>query len=345
MGLITKEVMVPIRRNTVKRYEEMGYKIPKKNDGRYDYGNTILVNIDDLLKGSCIIVDCICDYCGRKLQLEYWAYNKKMNGTIQKIACLNCSMDKLRESNQLQYGVDYDVQRIEVKEKIHNSIKSHFGVDYTFQSKEIRDKAKQSVRDRYGCENVAQSEEVMQKIFNTNIQKYNVPVVTQNDEIRKKIALTFYKNNTVCTSIQQKYIAELYKLPLNYPICNWNVDLFDEVNNIVIEIDGGGHDIMVKQGKMSREEFIKKDRAREIVIRRAGYKICRIVSNKDKYPSDAVLLQMLFYTRQYFSDYPNHSWITFDIDEGIVKSAEYKDGVLFDYGKLRRITKNNFKSV
>ena len=38
------------------------------------------------------------------------------------------------------------------------------------------------------------------------------------------------------------------------------------------------------------------------------------------------LLQILEETRQYFSQYPNHSWIEFSIDTSVMRNAEYKDG-------------------
>ena len=63
----------------------------------------------------------------------------------------------------------------------------------------------------------------------------------------------------------------------------------------------------------------------------------RIISLKDKLPSDEILLQMLSEAKQYFFDYPNHSWIEFNIDTSTVRNAEQKDGVFFDYGKLRKI--------
>ena len=63
----------------------------------------------------------------------------------------------------------------------------------------------------------------------------------------------------------------------------------------------------------------------------------RIISSKDKLPSDEILLQMLSEAKQYFSDYPNHSWIEFNIDTSTVRDAEQKDSVFFDYGKLRNI--------
>jgi hypothetical protein len=73
------------------------------------------------------------------------------------------------------------------------------------------------------------------------------------------------------------------------------------------------------------------------VIKRAGYKQMRIVSSKDKLPSDEILLQMLSEAKQYFFDYPEHSWIEYNIDTSTVRNAEHKNGVFFDCGKLRNI--------
>lgn len=64
-----------------------------------------------------------------------------------------------------------------------------------------------------------------------------------------------------------------------------------------------------------------------------------IISLSDKLPSDCVLLKMLSDAEQYFVDYPNHSWIEFYIDNSIVRNAEHKDGMSYDFGELRKITK------
>ena len=63
----------------------------------------------------------------------------------------------------------------------------------------------------------------------------------------------------------------------------------------------------------------------------------RIISTKDLLPSDQVLLEMLNYTCNYFSLYPNHSWIEFNIDISAVRNAEHKDGIPYSFGKLRTI--------
>ena len=62
-----------------------------------------------------------------------------------------------------------------------------------------------------------------------------------------------------------------------------------------------------------------------------------IVSTTDKLPSDPVLFQMLENAKSYFSDYPEHSWIEYNIDTSTVHNAEHREGVFFDYGELRTI--------
>lgn len=69
-----------------------------------------------------------------------------------------------------------------------------------------------------------------------------------------------------------------------------------------------------------------------------GFRKMKIISSNDKLPSDDVLLKMLSDTRQYFTDHPNHSWIEFNIDNSIVRNAENKNGILYEFGNLRKIT-------
>lgn len=63
----------------------------------------------------------------------------------------------------------------------------------------------------------------------------------------------------------------------------------------------------------------------------------RIISEKDLLPSDQILFQMLSEARSYFSTYPNHSWIEFNISTSTVRNAENKDGIPYDFGTLRTI--------
>ena len=54
---------------------------------------------------------------------------------------------------------------------------------------------------------------------------------------------------------------------------------------------------------------------------------------------------MLKNARQYFSSHPEHTWMNFDIDNGIIRNAEYKEGIPYFYGKLRKIKEEDLKTA
>lgn len=69
------------------------------------------------------------------------------------------------------------------------------------------------------------------------------------------------------------------------------------------------------------------------------------LESNDKLPSDQVLLQMLSDAKSYFSLYPNHSWIEFNLSTSTVRNAEHKDGIPYDYGSLRTIKDSDLNNV
>lgn len=205
----------------------------------------------------------------------------------------------------------------------------------------------QTCVNHFGVDNPLKSEEVREKIKRTSLEKYGYTTPSQFPDIKEKVAKTFYMNGTTPTSKQQYYIFNLYKLinstiELNFPISYYNVDICFTEEKITIEYDGGFHNGQVKMGNITQEEFNRKEIIRNSIIKKEGYKQIRIISSKDLLPSDEVLFKILNYAKQYFFDYPNHSWIEFDIDTSSINSAEYKNGIPYDYGKLRKI-KDSYK--
>lgn len=71
MGLITKEVEVELSSNTIKYYENLGYKIPRIRNKWRKYtvprGTKIRVKVKDLKYNSRTIVDVECDNCKKKV--------------------------------------------------------------------------------------------------------------------------------------------------------------------------------------------------------------------------------------------------------------------------------------
>lgn len=246
-------------------------------------------------------------------------------------------MKKAFETFHNKTGYDFPSQSPDVREKIVKSYISHYGVDNPQLSCEVRERTEKTNMERYGCVAPSQNKEIKEKACVTNLQKYGVEYTMQSPEIRAKANETLCKNGTQKTSKQQLYLQNLYGGEINYPISYYAVDICFQEENLVIEYDGGGHDLRVSLGRLTREEFNQKEIKRFNAIKYKGYRQMRIISTRDLLPSDQILLQMLSDAKQYFSDYPNHSWIEFNIDTSSVRNAEHKDDIFYDYGELRKI--------
>lgn len=90
MGLITEKVEVKIASSNYKHYQEKGYSILRKENGRLDFSQTITVPVSDLPEKSGVKVDVICDECKQLKKINYGDYLRcNHNGKIycQKCAC------------------------------------------------------------------------------------------------------------------------------------------------------------------------------------------------------------------------------------------------------------------
>lgn len=242
--------------------------------------------------------------------------------------------EKMRDTTKNRYGVEHYSQTKEYKEKFHNTCIERYGESYREQFVE---KSLNTFREKTGYDFISQSPEVKEKIKQSCLDKFGYEYSLQSPEVREKITQTLYINSSQKASRQQCYINNLYQGILNFPIKYYNVDIYLPNDNFVIEYDGGGHMLNVVTGRETMEEYTQKEIIRNNVIKREGYKQIKIVSYDDKLPRDQIMLQMLSDARKYFSQYPNHSWVEFNIDTSSIRNAEHKEGAPYNYGELRKI--------
>lgn len=352
MAVLTKEVEIMPSVN-IQYYKNKGY------DAKYKV--PLIIKTEDLPKGSHIEVKVLCDMCHKNtMTVKYKTYNNVVERTGNYV-CKECSPKKHEQTVLKKYGVKNYAQTKEHHEKVRQTSLEKYGVEHPSQSQVVIDKRIITNLRRYGVEHFPQTKEFKEKQANTMIEHYGTTSVTslpevqtkiqqtlihnygvlnpsQSPEIRAKISQSFYKNSSKQCSKQQFYLNNLYGGNLNYPISYYNVDICLVRENLVIEFDGGGHNLSVKQGNITQKEFDRKEFIRGNILKREGYNQMRIISTSDKLPSDTILLQMLEQARMYFS-ITKHTWINFDIDNSKMINAENKDvgGVFFDYGKLRKI--------
>lgn len=336
MPILTKEVEIKVNGKTVDYYKSLGYEIPMKKASKsyykktkkefiYDLDKTFKVKVDDLQKGSNIKIDVLCDYCHKEiLSMTYDQYIQRTK-EVNKIACRKCYMQKVKEVSLLRYGVDSYTKTIECREKYMSTMLAKYGVKHNSQLPDYREKFHNTCVERYG--------ENYRNQFTKGLK---------SSEAREKRTKTLYANSSQMASKQQRYICELYRGVLNFPIKHYNIDVYLPNDNIVVEYDGGGHMLNVIMGQETIEEYNRKEIVRYNVIKKEGCKQIKIISKNDLLPSDDVLLQMLLTAKEYFNT-TSHTWVSFDIDNSKMINIENKNigGIFFDYGELHKI--KNYK--
>lgn len=306
-------------------YREKGYEIPTKTDkyGRtvVDYSKKLYVKLEDMPEYSESKVTIKCEYqeegCRDIYEKNVADYFKNSrNSVVKKDCCANrkCQAKKSQECNLINYGVENIIDIPNVLEKIEQTNLEKYGVKCVFESEYIKTKAKQAIMEKYGVENISQLE-----------------------DIKIKKAETFYRNGSIATSRQQKYLHNLFGGELNYSNNTPSLDIAFPEYKMYIEVNCSGHDIPVKTGRMSQKEFDNKERRRYHLLKNNGWKGIFINSICDYLPSNEVLLNELTKAKEWFnSNEKGHSHYNINIGNKIND---------INYGKLRRITEKDLKEV
>ena len=249
---------------------------------------------------------------------------------------------KAKETIQKKYNVTNITSAPEIQEKIKQTLKRRYGVEHPMQSEEIKKRARQTSlenwgydspskseivkatrcknnKEKYGYEFTLQVPQIRQRIKQTNLKKYGVSYITQVPEFNKKRMETMFRNGTVCTSRPQRNIYDVliganYNVALNYPIKNCFLDIAFLDIYCFCEYDGSGHDLDVKMGHITEEEFQQKETKRSYMLRNAGWKEIRIISSNDKFPDNNTLLNMINLAKEYLLN-TDHTWIHINLDK------------------------------
>jgi len=243
--------------------------------------------------------------------------------------------DKIKQTNMERYGVESYTQTEEYNIKTKETNLNKYGKEYYMQTEEYKERYKNTCQEKYGCDTALQNAQIKQKIKETNLERYGVEYISQVPEVRDKVRQTLFKNGTAQCSQQQKYIYNLIGGELNYSYNNLSLDIAFPDENIYCECDFGGHWLNIKFGSITKEDFVKKERNRWYALYRKGWREIRIISRKDKLPSDEVVFLMVEFAKEYLNI--GHSWIYFDIDDKTIECSQYK--IKCDFGELRRIRK------
>ena len=276
---------------------------------------------------------------GVKCNLKTEDTKKKIKETnMQKYGVDNAAKNdivkqKAMNTNLERYGFEWTTQSDNMMKKSRETMQLKYGVDYPGQSPEIMEKVKKTNIEKYGVDNVLKNKDIQIKIKNIIKDKYGVDNVSQSEEIKNKKYKTFFKNQTVATSRQQRYLHNLIGGELNYANNTPNLDIAFPEEMIYVEFNGSGHNLCVKYGQISQIDFEEKEKRRYYYLKKRGWKTIIINSKYDYLPSDDIINKEIENAKKWFeSDEKGHSHYIINIGNKINDEK---------YGKLRRITEND----
>lgn len=159
-------------------------------------------------------------------------------------------------------------------------------------------------------------------------QGFDNPFHSEKAKLNRSLA--FGESGGVKTSKGQRYLADIFEGKLNVPIKNYSyyADIVVD-NKIVIEYDGGGHNLSVLMGDITQEKFDVLERKRELDIIAEGYKIIRFVSLSEYFPEEHI-------TKRIISEAMADLYLT-DIDKIVITMGNKVNDP--NYGKLQPIKK------
>ncbi len=340
MGIILPQtIKVKWHSKNRDHYEEKGYKFTNYKD-EFD------INVLDLPVTSNKKIKCICDYCNKEFMGRFAVVNPNKQYTYKSelnICCdIKCQNKKTQDILMEKYNVSNVSQIKEVKEKIQQTNIKKYGSTSYLHTDDYKRKSKDTMLERYGVEHVYESDTIRKKINQTMVERYGSKC-SLNDPIMRRDAIiktrkTLYENNNAPCSRQQKYIFDLlsniYDCKLNHPIDNCSLDIAIPKEKIYIEYDCGGHNKSVKCGWETQDNFKKYESKRQYYIKNKGWKIIRIISDKDALPTDEEIIHWINAGMKYLLS-NNHTWYKINIDNHTIESKEYTEKINFK--NLRKI--------
>lgn len=177
--ILTKITKVKWNARNKKRLIGLGYVFTKM-------GEYLEIDIQHASPYSREAIRIKCDYCGKEYISTLESNAKMMNSSsLVKKHCCNqdeCRDSKIREVNNLKYGVDYFIALNSTREAIRKTNLQKYGVENPFESKDIQRKIENTNIKKYGFKSYTQTEEYKIKAEATSLTRYGKTHYAKTDE-------------------------------------------------------------------------------------------------------------------------------------------------------------------
>lgn len=253
-------------------------------------------------------------------------FRDKANNTIlEKYGVANVSQsseiqNKIKQNNLLKYGVENTSQLDSVKEKAIKSNRIKYGVDYPMQTKEFQEQLEKTSYEKYGVRRPTQNSKIRDKVKTTNLKRYGCEFITQNYDILSKSINSRYLHGNFTCSKQQYELYENIGGELNFPYHNFIIDIAYPDEKIAVEWNGSGHNLSVKLGKITQQQFDRNENFRRKVLFENNWRIITFVTKKDIIPSNYNVKNIINYCLDYIHNGGHSIYVMVDDNEIVFKN-------------------------
>ena len=264
------EVDIKICWQNIEFYKNLGFLVRN--------GDDLKIDTSQLQPGSHVLVNVVCDVCGREKKIKHFKYTKNIKGGYYSCS-QKCGNEKRRITNNEIYGTDTPLQNADIFKKVTSTNIKRYGVGNTFQSEFFKNKICETNIKKYGFPSATQNKEVAQKWLNT---KRNNGIITSesSDEftiykravrvITKKNTDTLFREWNGMDYYELDYIKENLKLVSNdpsYPTIDHKISVLSgSINKIDPSIIGHINNLCITKRSVNSSKNYKTEEEYKPII-------------------------------------------------------------------------------
>jgi hypothetical protein len=208
------------------KYNEVEVKINNRNikslkshKDDIKIGDSLIIPIELLMSGSHVLVECICDVCGKEKKIMYQKYVKNVKNGDYYSCSSKCSQEKVKKTSIKRFNKEYYSKTNKYKESVKNTNLEKWGSEYYLTSDIGKEKIKNINLNKWGVTNPFKSDEIKNRIRISNLEKWGVDNPSKSNQIKELIS------NSKKESWNNKFY-EYYKNKHNLNIIKYNESIY-----------------------------------------------------------------------------------------------------------------------
>jgi len=254
--ILEQQVTVRIAPSNIKWYKQKGYSINH-------IGDTINVDVKDLMPSCKLKVKCVCDFCKKEFFRSYHIARHSKRHSCGNQDCKNLLR---KETNLKLFGVEVASQDKTLAAKAGKTFKKNFGINSKNHDSYVKKRNETNIKNCGNKKGYEDTKEIQSKRMKSLYKNFDE--ATCKKEVRIPASKMQVK---ICECLNGILNKRIYK--------NYIADIV--VGNIIIEYDGCGHKLFRKDNTNNALNLADLDLERDKKFVEFGWKVIHLIGSVD----------------------------------------------------------------